>query len=356
MTFALYANTVSPHQLPLARELVGRLGAANFRYIYTEPLSQARKAMGWDEPSEPWILRYGTDEAMEWLQDADVVLMQHNRDWNLMEDRLSRGRMCFYSSERWFKPISLYGFVRKGSAKFEIDGKFRMLSPRYRRMANRFLSLARRHEKFKVMCIGVHARSDFLRLGVPEGRLIDWGYFVGNGEHGTESRHADSLRVLWVGSMYELKRVDTIVKACARASKTRVLELTLVGNGPERKRLKRLALKSGIGSRVKFFPSVPIAKVRELMRGNDVFVLASDGQEGWGAVLSEAMEEGMSCLGTFEAGASATVLPKERLFHVGDWRRLSEMLLKNESLPAVDFSKWTVQAAADRLLAVCASK
>lgn len=37
MKFVFYTNSVSPHQLPLARELINRLGAEN--YVDTQPLS-----------------------------------------------------------------------------------------------------------------------------------------------------------------------------------------------------------------------------------------------------------------------------------------------------------------------------
>ena len=60
---------------------------------------------------------------------------------------------------------------------------------------------------------------------------------------------------------------------------------------------------------VMFMPAQPMEKVRELMREHDLFVLASNAYEGWGAVVSEALEEGMRVLGTFEAGASAAILP-----------------------------------------------
>lgn len=359
MTFVLYANTISPHQLPLARELVGRLGAANYRYIYTEALAQSRKAMGWDEPNEPWILRYGTDEAAEWLRDADVVLMQHNRDWDLMEDRLSRGKTCLYSSERWFKPISLYGFIHKGSAKFEIDGRCRMFSPSYRKMARRFLSLTRRHENFKALCIGVHAKSDFLRLGVPEERLVDWGYFVekgaGNWELGAGNwaRRRDEvlrsaqdnapLKVMWAGRMLGLKRVGDLIDAVRRNARC---ELTLIGDGPERRQLEGRAR----GLSVRFRPFMPSGEIRRLMREQDVFVFPSCAIEGWGAVVGEALEEGMQVFGTFEAGASATMLPESHLFHAGDVGRLADLLSQARTLPRPEIGEWTAASAAKRLL------
>lgn len=74
--------------------------------------------------------------------------------------------------------------------------------------------------------------------------------------------------------------------------------------------------------------SVPVTEVRSFMRSNDVYVLASNAHEGWGAVVSEALEEGMEVFGTYEAGSSATMLPKENLFHAGDWKTLSEQLIR----------------------------
>ena len=63
---------------------------------------------------------------------------------------------------------------------------------------------------------------------------------------------------------------------------------------------------------------MPVAEVRAFMRSHEVYVLPSNAYEGWGAVVSEALEEGMEVLGTYEAGSSATVLPQENLFHAGD--------------------------------------
>lgn len=73
MTIALFTNSVSPHQLPLARELAKREGAENYRYIYTDALTDERKKLGWGGADEPWVSPFSTDGAREWLFGADVV-------------------------------------------------------------------------------------------------------------------------------------------------------------------------------------------------------------------------------------------------------------------------------------------
>ena len=87
------------------------------------------------------------------------------------------------------------------------------------------------------------------------------------------------------------------------------------------------------------------------MREHDIYVLASNAYEGWGAVVSEALEEGMNVIGTYEAGASATILPNERLFHSGDCKALVA-IIENErkgTLPSCTIGNWTAEKAADML-------
>jgi glycosyltransferase involved in cell wall biosynthesis len=155
---------------------------------------------------------------------------------------------------------------------------------------------------------------------------------------------ASRLRVLWVGRMLKLKRVDTLVKACASEALKDKVELHLYGHGPEEEALKRLVPE---GNNVFFHDFVPVAQVRDLMRAHDVYVFSSNASDGWGAVVSEALEEGMQVFGTVEAGASGTVLPPTHLFKAGDVKRLTELLMAE--LPKVAIGEWTAECAADVL-------
>ena len=154
------------------------------------------------------------------------------------------------------------------------------------------------------------------------------------------------MKVLWVGRLLKWKRVDTIIKAVGECSKSKKITLDVYGFGPEEAKLKRLASK--YGDVIKFYPPVPINEVRKLMQEHDVYVLSSNGYEGWGAVVSEALEEGMKVIGTYEAGSCATILPESNLFHAGDWRRLKELL--EGDVERVGIEPWTAKSAAEVLL------
>ena len=112
------------------------------------------------------------------------------------------------------------------------------------------------------------------------------------------------------------------------------------------------------GLPITFLQPQPIGRIREILRAHDVYVLASDASEGWGAALNEALEEGLHALGTYEAGSSATILHESDLFHAGDWRTLASLLIRcaNEkregTLKGQGIGEWSAEKAADRLLSL----
>lgn len=341
MKIGFLTNIVSPHQVPLAKELARQVGVENFLYVYSEPFHEERAKLGWQSSVEGLIIRPLDAESRDWLEGADFVYTT-NRDFELMEYRLAAGRTTYYMSERWFKPIPI--------GCFYLPGSIRLLVPSYRRMCRRFVLLFD-NPKFRYCAFGPWAKHDMMTIcqkivgRTNEEKIIPWGYFVepGHPELRKPRPEGAPLRILWVGRMLDWKRVDTIIRA-VRENVRREVALTLVGDGPEKPRLQRMAQ----GLPVTFLPSQPIEKIRELMRESDVYVLASDAQEGWGAALNEALEEGMSILGTHEAGSSAAILPECNLYPCGDFRVLAEKLA--HPIPLVPIGEWSAAHAAQKLL------
>ena len=360
-----YCNSVSPHQLPLAHELLQRVGATNYRYVATNSLSAGRVACGWSEVKESWISygAYGEDAKLDVVLENCEVLLTGIRELGLFEKRARKGLGTLYMSERWFKPVMNVRMF--GMFECSIPGWVRMFVPSYRRMAKRFVCWMNSDPNARCLTIGPWAKKDMLRIGVDESKIISWGYFVAPSAKQSNNRtieQSNNLKVLWVGRMLHWKRVDTIIRAVAEVGKRGVgIQLTIVGDGPEKPRLQSLAnrtIKQSNNRTIVFVPSQPIDKIREIMRSHDVYVLASNAQEGWGAALNEALEEGMHAIGTYEAGSSATMLSPEWLFNSGDWRCLAdliekcaEMKRKGESF-AQGIGEWSASRAAERLLAL----
>ena len=364
MKFVFYTNSVSPHQLPLARELIRRLGVENYRYVYANEQTAERKQLGWagvvDGCRSFTVKNDGSDKIRDWLQNAEVLLSSI-RDFDLFESRVNRGMKTLYCSERWFKPIHVGGISK---ANLSLPGWVKMFHPRCLTMARRVATLIGECDSFHYLPMGVWADRDMEKIcqvfGVSKSRYrakrMVWGYFVEPGVGSVEKLlPRGAVRVLWVGRLLSLKRVDTIVKSvCAHADLRRKnntlkrITLDIYGTGPQEMALRKMS--EGHADVIQFHQTVSISEVRRLMREHDVYVLSSNLQEGWGAVVSEALEEGMKVLGTYEAGASATILPETNLFHAGDWRRL-QMLLEGE-IPEVGIGKWNARNAAEALLKV----
>lgn len=388
MKFAFYTSTVSPHQLPFARRMIASLGEGEYSYIYTIPFTEERREMGWVDEKHAWIIPEWKrqEEARRILESVDVV-MSGNRDLALFERRAQKSLTTIYCSERWFKPDK---------------GILRLLSPSFLKMARRFVRLLRQCDKVLYYPMGIHAARDMARLcGLMHGDLkclfrspriefdkrpggkiwlagknqsesmrycLDkmrmWGYFVDPSKldafpvrEETKTK-SQEIKVLWVGRLLGLKRVDTIVRAVGESANLKHMDdslpritLDIYGVGPEECRIKKMAKKWG--DTIGFYPPVSIGMVRKLMHEHDIYVLASDAHEGWGAVVSEALVEGMRVFATYESGSGATMLPDECLFHAGDWKRLACLLrgAASEFPQAQGIGAWSVDEGVARMLA-----
>ena len=347
MKLVCLSDCVSPHQFPLAKELANLLGEENFRNVYDHPLAQERVQMGWcAQLTEPWemIRSEQAEIARQLLLDADVLMCGY-RDIFLFEQRAALGKTTIYCAERWFKP--LWKNVR-------YSGWLRLLVPQYFLRVWRFMRIMRRSQQFKCYPMGVHARNELLVLtrlfGVRDvsQRIVTWGYSVEPGKSSCRNNDDETIRIMWAGRLIGLKRCKDVIEAMKKVitqSKTKQIVLDIYGDGPLRGRLEQLA--KGVAE-IRFMGNVANSKIREEMRTHNVYVLSSDYNEGWGAVVSEALEEGMTVLGTYEAGASATILPETHLYRAGDIKRLSKLLANPP--PPTGIGIWSSKAMAERLV------
>lgn len=107
-----------------------------------------------------------------------------------------------------------------------------------------------------------------------------------------------------VGNLHPEKGVDLIVRCLPHLS--RPAALLVVGEGPERPRLVRLARALGVDGQVHFCRNLPQAELAWAYSAADVLVLASM-REGWPNVLLEAMACGTPVVATDVGGVREIV-------------------------------------------------
>jgi glycosyltransferase involved in cell wall biosynthesis len=116
------------------------------------------------------------------------------------------------------------------------------------------------------------------------------------------------FRLLFVGRLVERKGVHVLVEALALLrAEGRELRLDVVGEGPERERLGRLAAELGVERQVRFHGFVSPEALRERFSACDAFVLpavidAKGDTEGLGVVLIEALEHGKPVIASAAGG------------------------------------------------------
>lgn len=113
-------------------------------------------------------------------------------------------------------------------------------------------------------------------------------------------RRDAAFRLLCVGGMAPPRAFDVLIEAVA-ALRNPAISLTLVGDGPDRGRLEKLAARRNIAGQVEFAGWKTQDELRPIYAGADAFVFSSFA-EGVPVVLMEAMSAALPCVAPWLAG------------------------------------------------------
>lgn len=126
-------------------------------------------------------------------------------------------------------------------------------------------------------------------------------------------RHAPSpgpLRVVCVTRLYAHKRTDELVRAIPRVLQAsrhgHALRFVIVGDGPERRTLERLARRLGLAATTSFTGALARHEVARIMERSQVFVLPN-ADEAFGIAALEARALGLPVVARGASGASDLV-------------------------------------------------
>lgn len=112
-----------------------------------------------------------------------------------------------------------------------------------------------------------------------------------------------TFRILHIGRLVDVKRVDLLIDACARLKHRIDFKLDLVGDGPLRSSLESLVSDLGLAELVTFRGRLAQTKAAALLRDADLMVLSSMRECG-GAVVLEAMASGVPVIAARWGGPS----------------------------------------------------
>jgi glycosyltransferase involved in cell wall biosynthesis len=134
--------------------------------------------------------------------------------------------------------------------------------------------------------------------------------------------------IVFVGRLVSDKGCDILLKAFARFKRNDITDcyLTIVGDGPERTNLERLAIEEGISLLVRFEGKKFGDRLVEILNRHAIMVVPSVWEEPFGIVALEGLACGCNVLVSRAGGLPEAVGAVGATFIKGDIKSLTEML------------------------------
>ena len=292
MKIVFYSNIMNHHQLPLSLELQ-RLTNDNYTFVATMPFEEANVAKGYENLNEKYdfiLCTYKSDEnkklALQLAREAEIVIIGSAPKEYLCE-RIKSKKLVFRYMER----------------------PFRRAIPWYMRLyqvLSLYMEFVPNNGKY-LLCAGAYTVADFYRIGLKRIVFYKWGYFPAT----KQIEDIDNLinrkekkRILWCGRFLEWKHPDKVILIADRLRREGLeFEISFIGNGPMEKTLMQMVLDYNLMDYVSFWGSMSPDDVRLKMESSGVYLFTSDKNEGWGAVLNEAMNSGCAVVASNEIGS-----------------------------------------------------
>ena len=172
-----------------------------------------------------------------------------------------------------------------------------------------------------IVVVGEHQRRIVLQLGAQKDRIhvIPCGVPVAEFTP-SPKQHRDVIRFICVSRLIPQKGVNRSIEAfAALKDHSEPTSLTIVGDGPERDNLERLAQRLGLADRVHFTGPLSPEETRREMQDSDIFLQHSlTGHEGWeegfGVSITEASACGLPVVVTDCGGIVDQVIDRENGF------------------------------------------
>lgn len=295
MKVLFISNFINHHQAPIADEMYQLLNG-DFHFVETMPMPNHMSNIGYaDLSSKEYVIKAWENPSnltyvKNLVVNSDVVLFAGGENLSYASIRAKSGddKLTFDVSERWLK-----------------KGWINLLSPRLLKSLWYYYTLFDK-KRFYKLCASAFAAGDHYKLHTYKDKCYKWGYFtkVDDLFDNTYPSQGDRVHILWCARFLNWKHPELPLKLAARLKQRKYeFVIDMYGTGKELEITKNLAKKLGVEDVVNFCGNRPNDEILKEMRRHDIFLFTSDKNEGWGAVLNEAMSNGCAVVGSDEIGS-----------------------------------------------------
>ena len=350
MKLAFVSNNLNHHQIHLC-DALSRC-CEEFRFIATEDVDGYgyQKTIAADYVVH-WFAEEERAEAEKIICSFDAVIFGAC-PVSLIELRMRENKLSFSYTERIFK---------KGTWRRFIPTTRKKIYQRY---------LKYQKNDFYILSASSYLPTDLDLLGFPKKRCYRFGYFPEVKYYDDPEKVFAGKRpasILWVARWIPLKHPEDAIEAAKRLKQDGIgFTLEFVGAGPMEKKMRAMIDRYGLNNEVKLVGSLSLEKVRERMESAEILLFTSDQNEGWGAVVNEAMNSGCAVVVSDAVGSAAYLIRQGengQIYHSGNVADLYEktkFLLQHEAeRKAISENayrtiteQWNCNEAAERLARV----
>ena len=277
MKIVIISNKITPHQVPICNEL-----SKKHDFSFIETMNAEVSDTGWYANSSEYtyVIPYTQDkiinqEIKRKVIEADVVIIGSAPD-SYIEQRLKDGKLTFKYSERFYKKgITVKNVLRSIIGTWRHHGRFQ------------------KYPLF-MLCASAYTACDCARFGNYKNRMFKWGYFpeTKHYEMGQicKNKKRDKHSILWAGRFLSWKHPEVAIFLAEKLKKAGYsFDMNFVGYGYLEENMRELIEEMDVGDCAHILGRKSPQEVRYYMEMSEVFLFTSDYNEGWGAVLNEAM-------------------------------------------------------------------
>lgn len=357
MKITFVSNYINHHQIPFCNALAEAEGV-EYTFIQMEKMAEERVQMGWNPDDD--ILSYvcpayeEPERCRQLVWDSDIVIWGGAEDETWLKPRLDAGKPTFRYSERLYR-----------------TGQWKAVSPRGLKKKYHDHTKYRKQQVY-LLCAGAYVASDFHIIHAYPGKMLKWGYFPEKKQYDVDklmaAKGGERTEILWAARFISCKHPELVVKLAERLRQVRKdFHITMIGGGEMETQIHALAEQKNLQDCLSFTGYQTPEEVRAAMEKAEIYVMTSDRQEGWGAVINESMNSGCAVIADQRIGAAPYLIEHGKngfLYRNGNEKELYDLTVQllddgalrrrlgQKAYETIN-GEWNAETAAKRLLSLC---
>ena len=353
LSVVFLSNFFNHHQKPFSDEMYRYLGDG-YTFIETDTMKPEQKKLGWGMEGFPSYVvsrekffsqRYFFEKLID---QADVVITG-SAPVSLTRKRIKENKLTFRYSERPLK---------RGMELWKYPVRFVRWHRNNPRSKNVYM-----------LCASAYTAGDYSKFGLFKHRCFKWGYFpetkrYNNIDDLLEKKTQNSL--VWAARYIDWKHPEIAVEVAKRLRQDGYhFNLYMIGNGELQKKIQKMVYDQELEESVHIMGAMTPEEVRAHMEKAQIHIFTSDRQEGWGAVLNEAMNSACVPVVNRNIGSAPYLIANGKNgFHYQNVDELYEKVKylldhkkERESMARLAYStiinEWNAEVAAERFVQLC---